>query len=99
SPVNEFTDNLSWIHGAHTFKFGVNIRNTKQFGYNDAGIYQTVSFSTANGNAPAAAVNPLNISAADLSRFQSFYNDLLGRVSSITQTFYTDLQNFQPAGQ
>jgi Carboxypeptidase regulatory-like domain len=99
SPVNEYTDNMTWVHGSHTFKFGANARYTTQFGYNDGNIYQTVSFSTSNGNAPAAAVNPANISAADLSRFQSFYNDLLGRVSQVTQTFYTDLQNFQPAGQ
>jgi hypothetical protein len=99
SPVNEVTDNMTWVHGSHTFKFGANSRYITQYGYNDGNIYPTVSFSTANGNAPPAAVNPPNIAAADLTRFQSFYNDLLGRVSQVTQTFFTDLQTFQPAGQ
>ena len=33
SPVNEYTDNLTKIHGNHTFKMGGNVRFTKQFGY------------------------------------------------------------------
>jgi hypothetical protein len=98
SPVNEYTDNLTWIKGSHTFKFGVNARYIDQFGFNDAGIYPNISFSTANNNAPPAAVNPAGISAADLTRFQGFYNDLLGRVSSVAETFYTNLQTFQAPG-
>ena len=50
SPVNEYTDNVTKIHGNHTFKFGGQIRFTKQYGFNDAGIYPNVSLSTANGN-------------------------------------------------
>jgi len=98
SPVNEYTDNMTWIHGKHTFKFGLNARYLDQYGYNDSNIYPTVSFSTANNNAPPASVNPPGISAADLSRFQGFYNDLLGRVSQVTETFYTNLQTFQAPG-
>ncbi len=33
SPVNEYTDNLTKIHGNHTFKVGGNVRFTKQWGY------------------------------------------------------------------
>ena len=32
SPVNEYTDNLTKIHGNHTFKIGGNVRFTKQWG-------------------------------------------------------------------
>ncbi len=39
SPVNEYTDNLTKVHGNHTFKFGGQLRFTDQYGFNDAGIY------------------------------------------------------------
>ena len=59
SPVREFTDNYTYVKGAHAFKGGWNFRLTLQTGYNDAGIYPNVTFSaTANGNAPAASVRP-----------------------------------------
>jgi Carboxypeptidase regulatory-like domain len=99
SPVNEYTDNLTKVHGNHTFKFGGQVRFTTQYGYNDAGIYPNVSLSTANGNVPAASLNPPgSIASADLTKFQGMYNDLLGRISSVTQTYYSNLSTFQQAG-
>jgi len=104
SPVDEWTDNLSKVHGNHTFKFGFNTRWTLQNGYNDQGIYPTISLSTGNGNnvpttfGPGAAGQPA-ISSSDLSRYQNLYNDVLGRISSINETFYSNLTSFQPAGQ
>src|SRR5207249_2779147 len=58
SPVNEFTDNITKVRGSHTFKFGANLRFTKQYGYNEANIYPNIDLSNANGNAPPASVNP-----------------------------------------
>ena len=87
-----------WIHGPHTFKFGGNVRHLDQYGFNDNNIFQTATFTTSNGNAPPSSVTPADISAADLTRFQNLYNDLLGRVNQVTQTFYTDLQSFQAPG-
>ena len=55
SPVNEYTDNLTKIHGNHTFKIGGNVRFTKQWGYNDAGIYPNESLSTRS---PATRLPP-----------------------------------------
>jgi hypothetical protein len=99
SPVNEWTDNITKIHGSHTFKAGFNMRFTTQFGYNDANIYPNINLSTANGNAPpASATPPGNLSPTDLTTFQGMYNNLLGRVSQISQTFYSNLQMFQAAG-
>ncbi len=100
SPVYQFTDNVTWIKHNHAFKFGVRTEWTDQFGTNDAGIYPNVSLSaSANGATPTvtpATVAP--IAAADLTRFQGYYNNLLGRISSIQTTFYSDLNTFQPAG-
>jgi hypothetical protein len=98
SPVNEFTDNLTKVHGHHTFKFGGQVRLTDEFGFNDAGIYPNISLSTANGNIPAASVSPTGLSSTQLTTFQGLYNDLLGRISSVTQTFYSNLSTFQAAG-
>jgi hypothetical protein len=78
SPVNEYTDNLSKVHGNHTFKFGGQLRFTDQYGFNDAGIYPNISLSRANGNLTSAAVSPTGLTPTQLTTFQGLYNDLLG---------------------
>ncbi|MBM3748854.1 MAG: TonB-dependent receptor, partial [Acidobacteria bacterium] len=101
SPVNDITDNLSIVRGKHTFKVGGSWRFTKQYGYNDAGIYPNVTFATTFGNVPPATIGPSGaavISSADRQRFENLYNELLGRMNQVTQTFYSDLEKFQPAG-
>ena len=98
SPVDEYTDNLTKVHGHHTLKFGGQVRFTTQYGYNDAGIYPNVSLSTANSNIPASSLNPAGLTSTQLASFQGMYNDLLGRISSVTQTYYSDLKTFQGAG-
>jgi hypothetical protein len=54
--------------------------------------------STANSNLPAASVDPVGLTATQLTTFQGLYNDLLGRISSVAQTFYSNLNTFQAAG-
>ncbi len=98
SPVDEYTDNLTKIHGHHTFKFGGQFRDTKQYGFNDAGIYPNISLSTANGNIPAASVIPAGLTSTQLSTYEGMYNDLLGRISSVTETYYSNLTTFQAPG-
>ena len=98
SPVNEYTDNLTWIHGKHAVKAGVNVRYVLQYGYNYGSVWPTATFSTASAPVPTANGPSGNIASADLQRYQSLYDDLLGRISTVTQTFYTDLSSFQPAG-
>ncbi|MDR3698869.1 MAG: TonB-dependent receptor [Candidatus Sulfopaludibacter sp.] len=98
SPVNEYTDNLTKIHGNHTIKVGGNFRFTTQWGYNDAGIYPNASLSSAaTGNTPPA-VQPAGLNSTQLTIFQGLYNNLLGRVGSVAQTFYSDLNTWQAAG-
>jgi hypothetical protein len=98
SPVNEYTDNITKIRGNHTIKAGGNIRFTTQYGYNAAGIYPNASLSTAlTGNTPPA-VQPAGLTSTQLTTFQGLYNNLLGRVGSVVQTFYSDLNTWQAAG-
>lgn len=101
SPVYDFTANFTNLRGKHTIKFGYNVRRTTQDGYNDAGAYPDYSLAVANGATVPTTIGPNGaavISSADRQRFENQYNDLLGRISSISATFYSDLKTFQPAG-
>jgi len=99
-PVDDFTDNLTVLRGSHTIKLGFHFQNTTQFEYSDAGIYPNIALTRSFGNVPPSTIGPNGaaISAANRQRFEDLYNTLLGRVSSISQTFYSNLQEFQPAG-
>ena len=99
SPVNEFTDNMTKVHNNHAFRWGANIRRTLQTGFNDNGIYQNVTTAVANGNTPPASAAPAGLSSAQLATFQQLYNDVLGRMDAVAETFYSrDLNTFQAPG-
>jgi len=101
SPVNpQISDNVSIVRNNHTFKMGFRYSKTTQYQTNDASIYPTVNVGQGNGNAAPGAIGPAGsqIAAADRQRFDNLYNDLLGRVSSIQTTFYSDLAAFQTPG-
>ena len=98
SPVNDMTENLTKVWGKHTLKGGLNLRFTKQYGYNFGGIYPNVTTSTGNGNSVPLTIGPAGLSSTDRTKFENLYNDVLGRVDQVVQTFYSDLQTFQPAG-
>jgi hypothetical protein len=98
SPVNDITDTITKVHNNHTFKAGANIRFTLQYGYNYAGIYPTLTSAIANGNNVPASLGPAGLSATDRSTFEKLYNDVLGRIDQVTQTFYSNLKTFQAAG-
>lgn len=99
SPVNpQITNNLSILKGKHSFKTGVRIANILQYQTSDANIWPTYGLGQGNGNAAPGTIGPsgAQIAAADRQRFDNLYNDLLGRVSSINTTFYSDLSTFKP---
>lgn len=99
--VRHIADNFTIVHGRHTFKSGLDFRFTRQWTSSDTGIWPNVSFGTSFGNAPPATVGPSGaalISPTDRQRFENLYNDLLGRMSQVTETFYSDLEKYQPAG-
>jgi hypothetical protein len=103
SPVIDITDNVTLVHGNHTFKTGANVRNTTQYGYNYAGpiggIYPNVSFGTGNGNGVPATIGPAGITSSQRSTFDSLYNDILGRVDRVVLSYFSDLTTYLPAGQ
>ncbi|MBM3814924.1 MAG: TonB-dependent receptor [Acidimicrobiia bacterium] len=100
SPVDQFTNNLSILGGRHSFKTGTRISRTTQFQSSDAGIWPNLNLSRNFGNVDSTIgpTGAATIATADRTRFENYYNDLTGRLSSISNTFYSDLQQFQPAG-
>jgi len=101
SPVDPLiTDSISLIKGRHTYKAGIRLSFINQYSTNDANIYPNITVGQGNGNAVPASLGPAVgiISATDRARFDNLYNDLLGRVSSIQTTFYSDLETFQKPG-
>jgi hypothetical protein len=100
SPVDQFTDNISIVRGKHSYKTGVRFSSTLQWQTSDANIWPTITTTLSNGNTVPASIGPATgtIAAADRTRFEQLYNDLLGRVNQINTTFYSDLAKFQPAG-
>lgn len=102
SPVWDVTDNLTKLMGKHTFKMGANLRFTNQWGYNEAGIYPDVTLGTSLGAAVPVDIGPTvasnTISQANRQQFESLYNDVLGRMNQVVQTYYSDLKSWQAAG-
>ena len=99
SPILELENNLIYIRGKHSIKAGGGFRHLTLKSESAEGIYPTVSFGTDNGNVPSS-IGPAgrDITTTDREKFENLYNDLLGRMEEVTQTFYSDLQAFSPAG-
>jgi hypothetical protein len=98
APLNLWTDNLTWLKGGHAVKAGGDARLTSYGMSNDTGIWPNVSFGRNYGNIPSGVGPTTGISSADRTRFEQVYNDLLGRMAMVSQTFYSDLQKFFPGG-
>jgi hypothetical protein len=98
SPVIDLYENMTWIKGKSTWKWGFNFRRVLQYGWNDAGAFPNINLTRDNGNVPSVGPTGAVISSADRQRFENFFNDLLGSVSSTNVTYYSNLQQWQPAG-
>ncbi|MCX6608443.1 MAG: TonB-dependent receptor [Acidobacteria bacterium] len=101
SPISPLiSDNITLIRGKHTFKGGFRFSNILQYQTSDANIWPNIGVGQGNGNAAPGNIGPsgTQIAAADRQRFDNLYNDLLGRVSSVQTTFYSDLATFQKTG-
>src|SRR5215510_9624702 len=101
SPVIDLTENLTWLRGVHTLNMGTNLRRTLQHAYDLAGTQPNLTTTTANGNQPASIgpqVGTLGLTAANRTTFENLYNDIMGRLNQVIMTFYSNLDEFQPAG-
>lgn len=101
SPIIEIADNFSHAKGAHIFKYGFAFRRALQNIVDNSGVYPNVTFGSNWGNVPAASIGPSVtsvISSSGRRQFEYLYNDLLGRIESVSQTFYSNLSSFSSAG-
>ena len=103
----QYIDNLTYVHGAHTFKGGINFRYNRHRDdrSNVAGsaIEPVVTLGNAGGfagyNLPAPGATSIN--ATDLTRLQNTLANLQGRVNTISIAFVTPPDNnsaFAPIG-
>ena len=100
----QIVNNLSWLRGAHSVKFGVNARlqrHTDTRGsVGGANVTPTVNFDTGiNTVDPGTFGIPTNINTDfDRPALQSHINFLLGRVGTISQAFVQSGGGYGPAG-
>jgi hypothetical protein len=100
----QFVDNLSWLRGSHSFKFGTNIRIQKHTdtrgSVGGANVNPQVDFSTTVNAVDTIAFNlPTNIQTAnDRPLLLNTINFLLGRVGNITQSFVQQGNAYAPGG-
>jgi hypothetical protein len=101
SSAFELSDNLSHAKSLHTLKYGFTFRRTQWGGADNSGVSPNITFGMDSGNEPLSSIGPSEqsvISTADRQTFEKLYNDLLGRVESVTQTFYSSLTAMLPVG-
>ena len=104
STTYELTDHLSHVLHSHIFKGGGDIRflRIENVGAMNDAVYPTVFMNDDHGNnVLPSMIDPSGvggISPADRQTFDNLFNHLLGRISSVQQVFYSDLNHFLPAG-
>jgi len=102
----QIVDNLSYQHGSHTFRTGINLRLQQHLDDRTAvaGLATSLAsnFSTATNTVDPVtfgltSLSGLNI-ANDRPRLQNMINDLLGRVGSVSQAFVAAGDQYGPPG-
>jgi hypothetical protein len=86
--VHQITDNLSWVKGNHSYKFGMDWQNVLGISRNDAGIVQLHQLGTnaANSNGLTIAGNLPGASAAQFTAANTVYNAVVGMIASSNLT-------------
>jgi hypothetical protein len=99
SGYRQITDSFTTVKGGHTFKAGFEAAFTKELTWKDDGVWPDVRFLRSYNPVPSS-VGPHgdSISNEDRQTFEMLYNDLLGRMSTVTQTFYSNLVTMQLPG-
>ena len=82
-------DNLTWVTGNHTVKFGGGVRWTKVDSFNDAGIVPTytLDFGTGNPDPLVPGLFPGGISSSERNRASGMLATMAGVVDEAAQTF------------
>src|SRR5204862_381773 len=88
NPRHVYGDNISWIHGKHAFKGGVEYRHSESNGFNDTDFTPRVSLGA--GGFPVQGINGTllpRLTANSQTAAQDLLNNLSGSVGSISESF------------
>jgi hypothetical protein len=98
SPVKQFSNNLSWIKGNHSFTFGSTVTRVNYWAQNQT-VVPTVNFGisgTLAGDATAFnAFSTLQPTVNQQAAAASLYATLVGRINSITRNARLDEESGQ----
>jgi hypothetical protein len=83
SPLYQYSDNVTWIRGKHSFKTGAEIRFSSSNGFNSADVLPRVNLGT--GGQPVLNIDRIPGIGLNLATAQNLLNDLTGSVSSVVQ--------------
>lgn len=90
SPVEDFSDTLTWVKGNHTFNFGVQLKRIRTISDSVNPYVPTISFGvltqdTAVLNAISTSTLP-GANATEVANAQALYATLTGRISAFAST-------------
>jgi hypothetical protein len=83
SPNYQYSDNLSWVKGKHSFKAGAAVWFTSSNGFNSFDVMPRVVLG--RGTIPNEGINTLPGIGANATGAENILNDLAGSVASVRQ--------------
>jgi hypothetical protein len=94
SPVRDFSENLTWVHGDHTVTVGGELKRAETISDSVNPVSSIIGFGvtptdTAVLNAISATTLP-GATSAEISNAQALYASLTGRIATYTSTVYLD---------
>lgn len=95
----QYIDNVTYVEGSHTFKGGLNFRLAEHKDDRSSVAGTAIEPIVSFGNGPGFTgfslppTGSTGINATDSTRLQNTINDLLGRISTVSRAFVTELGN------
>jgi hypothetical protein len=94
TPTYDFTNNVTWIAGNHSFGFGGQIKLIRSYSSSIGRIVPTVSFGLLNSGADAPLFNMFSTTSipgatsGQLTEARNLYATLVGHVTGYASTYY-----------
>src|SRR5579863_255184 len=99
-PVFNFSDSVTWQHGAHSLSFGGNWYREQDHYWNAPAGYAGFTLGVVNGDPALNMFTASSVPGAtetDFARIEALYGILAGRVQSVNGQFPVDLKTGQYA--
>ncbi|HLH29963.1 MAG TPA: carboxypeptidase regulatory-like domain-containing protein, partial [Terriglobia bacterium] len=89
NPLWQYGDNISWTHGKHGFKAGIELRRDQTQSWNDNNMQPLATFGAAPGFSVTgiAATNIPGLTATNQTNAQSMLTDLAGSILRVQEGF------------